>query len=609
MSALYPEELLEEIRFGNDIVDVVSEYVKLERKGKYYFGLCPFHKEKTASFTVTPDRQIFNCFGCDKGGNVFHFIMNIENLDFIEAVKLLADRARISLPEQGGKDAEKKAQLRKKVLNINTEAAKFFHNILVSKQGSEAREFLKRRGITNKMTVRFGLGYSADKEGSLLDYLTDKGYKSDDLIGCGLVINGSKGLYDRFRGRVMFPIFDIRGNVIGFGGRVIRDMKPKYMNSPESSVYNKRKNLYGLNFAKRSKMGMGVVVEGYMDVISLHQSGIICSVASLGTSLTESQGRLLKKYFDEIIIAYDADTAGKNAAMRGLEMLDRIGCSVKVAGIPGGMDPDDYVRKNGKNAFLSLVEDALPLVEYKIAEYRKEMDDGTTEGKIKFIDRMAGVLSSMYNRVEMEVYINKLAGEYGISQDSLYEEVLKKKGNGRHKTRITANFAENGKDTLLESKKGRDSEELHDELMLLAVLSTDNSMYQYIADNVCLEDFKYESVSKAVRNVIERIEKNNMVVPAEVLNILDTKEAQIFSAIIEKECKFDESKKPLDIVRRIRINRMERRRKEIKQELKNRDMMDKETVLVLEKELNEITLKMTRTRSFAGRRGDVETNQ
>jgi len=345
MSAYYPEELLEEIRLNNDIVDVVSEYVKLEKRGKYYFGICPFHREKTASFTVTPSRQIFNCFGCGRGGNVFHFIMGIENLDFLDSVKFLADRARIELPEYSGGHGDDKAQLRKKLLEINKVAARFFYNSLYSPAGEAGREYLGRRNIDETAIMKFGLGFSDFTGRSLLDYLKSRGFKEEEIQQSGLVIKGREGLYDRFRGRIMFPIFDVIGNVIGFGGRVIGDSaKPKYMNSPETVIYNKRKNLYGLNFAKDAPDRRAVVVEGYLDVITLNRRGIIGSVASLGTSLTENQGRLLKKYFDKVIISYDADAAGMRATMKGLDLLDSVGCDVSVLRIPGGMDPDEFIN-------------------------------------------------------------------------------------------------------------------------------------------------------------------------------------------------------------------------------------------------------------------------
>ena len=520
MSAYYPEELLEEIRLNNDIVDVVSEYVRLERRGKYYFGICPFHKEKTASFTVTPGRQIFNCFGCGRGGNVFHFIMGIENLDFIDSVKFLADRARIELPEDGGRQERDKARLKKKLYEINKAAARYFYENLQSPVGYDARKYLERRNIDNSAIRKFGLGFSDTSGHSLLDHLKSQGFSEEEIVKSGLVIKERGGLHDRFKARIMFPIIDVVGNIIGFGGRVIDSSKPKYMNSPETLIYNKRKSLYGLNFAKNTPDRRAVVVEGYMDVISLHRRGIIGSVASLGTSLTENQGRLLKKYFDKVIIAYDADAAGMKAAMKGLDLLDRIGCDVSVLRIPGGMDPDDYINRHGADKFRDLLEKALPLVEYKIEVYREMYDDGTTEGRIRFVNTMAEVLSGIDNNVEVELYIKKIANEYGLTRDSLYAEVIKKRKSGNKKIRIAAKFAENGKDSIRDGYAGSKNL-LHDEMMLIAVLLVDNSVYEYVKGILSVNDFTCETVKRVAETIFEKLEKKNRVVPAEVLNAQD----------------------------------------------------------------------------------------
>jgi DNA primase len=354
----YPEEIVEEVRTANDIVDVVSEYVKLDKKGKDYFGLCPFHKEKTPSFSVAPNKQIFYCFGCGKGGNVFQFIMNAENLDYIEAVRLLADRARIQLPEGNDEEEAAKAKVRQTLMNINLQAARYFYETLRSHRGDAAREYLKKRGITENTVKKFGIGYSSEDRADLYKYLANKGFEKTDLLKSGLVLQGNSGnCHDRFYGRVMFPIFDIRGNVIAFGGRVMDNTTPKYVNSPETPVYHKGRHLYALNFAKNSGEKRLIIVEGYMDVISLHQSGIINTVASLGTALTENQGRLLRKYAEEIVISYDADTAGQSATLRGLDILGYMGSTVKVLTVPDGKDPDEFIGKNGPDALWSIKSD------------------------------------------------------------------------------------------------------------------------------------------------------------------------------------------------------------------------------------------------------------
>jgi DNA primase len=388
----YPEEIIEEIRVNNDIVELAQEYVKLERKGKDYFGLCPFHKEKTPSFSVVPSKQIFYCFGCGKGGNVIQLVMYAENLDFIEALKLLADRARISLPENSGSLQTEKVRLKDTVLRVNKEAAKFFFSSLKSDKGKSARAYLERRGIKEKTAIRFGIGFSCGDWDSLFKYLLSKGFNEESIAASGLVSKKKTGgYYDRFRDRIMFPISDLRGNIIGFGGRVLDGSQPKYLNSPETIIFNKRKNLYGLNYAKRSGLKKLIVVEGYMDVISLHQSGIINAVASLGTALTQTQGRLLNKYAEEIIISFDSDTAGQAAAMRGIDILGDMGANVKVLSIPDRKDPDEYVRNNGPKAFERLLDSAQTLLEYKIAKLKGQIDTASTEGQIQFLSTTAAV--------------------------------------------------------------------------------------------------------------------------------------------------------------------------------------------------------------------------
>ena len=342
----YSDELIEEIRINNDIVDVVSEYVRLEKRGKNHFGLCPFHREKTPSFSVEEVKQIFYCFGCGKGGNVFQFISLAEKIDFIDAVRLLADRAKITLPESDDAEEAARAKLKQQVTDINLLAARYYNDVFNSEKGKVARDYLKKREISESTARKFGLGYSPDHWDSLYQHLKSSGISDEQMLKSGLIQKSSKGqLYDRFRGRLMFPIFDVRGIVIGFGGRVMDDSMPKYMNSPETVVYSKGRHLYALNFAKNSDSERIIVVEGYMDVISLYQSGINNVVASLGTALTESQGRLLKKYAQEIVISYDSDTAGQAATQRGLDLLNNIGCNVKVLTVPGREGSGRFYKK------------------------------------------------------------------------------------------------------------------------------------------------------------------------------------------------------------------------------------------------------------------------
>ncbi len=595
MSKHIPEEIIEEIRLSNDIVEVVSEYVRLEQKGRLYFGLCPFHKEKTPSFSVTPSMQIFKCFGCGKGGNVIHFISAIENLDFIEAVKFLADRAKIQIPEGDDKKEKDRARLRSKILQINREAARFFFDMLHSQAGNRALRYLAERGIEEKTIRRFGLGYSPPEWDALYNHLREKGYDPEIIAKSGLILPGKKGgYYDRFRDRIIFPIFDVRSNIIGFGGRVLDSSLPKYINSPETEAYQKGRNLYALNFAKNSSQKSVLVVEGYMDVISLHQGGIINAVASLGTALTENQGRLLKKYFDEIIICYDSDTAGKSATIRGLDLLSELGCNVRVMTIPEGKDPDDFIRNNGTEAFLKLMDRADSLIEYKVKLLKNEIDTTTIEGKVAFIGKIADLLARVGNRVQMEMYIKKLSAEYEVSEEAVYSEILKRLDSGNRMKPVLQVPKEeralhaggqttgvSGEDRLLELER-----------ILVCLLCIDNNIYKHIKDIIRMPGFFSDETAPLAQKAAERIEEGRGLVPAELLNFLDGKNAAAFSEILEKECNFEDNlKAAMDIIKKMEIIKLDKRKQEILKMLGDKNSTKERDVVKLTQELNALILR------------------
>lgn len=427
------EELIERIKQENDIVDIISETVRLKRSGRNYTGLCPFHNEKTPSFSVSQDKQIYKCFSCGEAGNVITFLMKIKKLTFIEAVKMLAERANIHLNLDSG---EKSSTAIKKDLlqKINTEAARFFFSNLFNDKN--AFSYFQNRGLSSKTVKSFGLGYAKNDWNSLRFYMKSKGYKEEILEEVGLIIKSEKGnYYDRFRNRVMFPVFDFKGKVIGFGGRVLDDSKPKYLNSPESVVFSKGTNLYGLNFAIKDGFSdrYFLIVEGYMDCISLHQYGIKNAVASLGTALTLNQARLLKRYADRVIISYDADVAGQNATIRGLEILRSVGFDVRVLAIPQGKDPDEYIRSNGKEAFLNLIDRAMPLIEYRLSRAKENIDFTNNQQVILYGEMVTNILAEL-NPVEKDVYVKKISEETGIREQALYDllskEVTKFQKNG-----------------------------------------------------------------------------------------------------------------------------------------------------------------------------------
>lgn len=589
----YSDELIEEIRINNDIVDVVSEYVRLEKRGKNYFGLCPFHREKTPSFSVESGKQIFYCFGCGKGGNVFHFISLIEKLDYIESVKLLADRAKILLPENDDAEQAEKAQLKQNILNINLLSARYYNEVLNSRLGEAALTYLGRREISENTARKFGLGYSTEEWDGLYRHLKDKGIGEEHILHSGLVMKSSKGkLYDRFRGRLMFPIFDVRGNVIGFGGRVLDNTLPKYVNSPETAVYSKGKHLYALNFAKNSDSKKLIVVEGYMDVISLHQRGISNSVASLGTALTESQGRILKKYSEEVIISYDADTAGQAATQRGLDLLSDIGCNVRVLTVPDGKDPDEYIRRNGPNGFIKLAESALSLVEYKIKVLRSEHDLSATEGKIAFLNKAAAVLSKVDNVMEREMYIKKLSREYEISEEAILTEVLRKTRSSVKQSLKIANAVEAGRKAA-SAADDTDLKLIHDERFVLSLLCVDNSIYKIIKEHFLVEMFGEVENRRIAGLIFENLDHGKGFTPAELLNIVSPGDTGEFARILKEECYCDDNRRAiLGKIRDIKMLGAEKRQKQLLEMLKEESRLPEGDVEKLKLEFRNLTLKI-----------------
>lgn len=590
MYTRYSDELIEEIRINNDIVDVVSEYVRLEKRGKNYFGLCPFHREKTPSFSVESGKQIFYCFGCGKGGNVFQFISLAEKIDYIESVRLLADRAKIMLPESDNAEEAEKAKQKQQVLNINLLAARYYNDVINSKKGEAGNAYLKKREITEHTARKFGLGYSADEWDNLYQHLKENGVSEENMLLSGLIMQSSKGhLYDRFKGRLMFPIFDVRGNVIGFGGRVLDNSLPKYMNSPETVVYNKGRHLYALNFAKNSDSKRLVVVEGYMDVISLYQSGINNVVASLGTALTESQGRILKKYAEEIVISYDADTAGQAATQRGLNLLNDIGCNVRVLTVPDSKDPDEYIRKNSPDHFRKLIDNALSLVEYKIKVLRGEQDLSTTDGKITFLNKAALVLAKVDNVMEREMYIKKLSREYEISEEAMLSEVMRRTRPAKTQSLKIANAVEAAKKAAVSGDE-IEGKILQSERFILSLLCVDNSMYQVIKENFKIDQFIGEENKRVAGIVFEKMEERKDFTPAELLNIITAADVGEYARVLKEECHCDDNRRAiLGKIRAIEILKAEKRQKQILELLRNDSKLPEGDVDKLKPELKNLT--------------------
>jgi len=418
-----PERFLDELLARTDLVDLVSESVHLTKKGNSYWGCCPFHSEKTPSFHVVPDKQIYKCFGCGKGGGAFNYVMELENLSFPDAVAVLAKRAGMEVPAGSG-GAPGGRERRQKLLELNKQAARCFHRWLYAPEGAEGLNYLHGRGLTKGTLTRFGLGFAPDRWDGLISALAEQGYDKRDLLDAGLAVNNKDGrIYDRFRNRVMFPIINVRGEVIGFGGRVMDGSTPKYLNSPETVVYNKSRNLFALNIAKSSKAGRVILTEGYMDTITLHQAGFDSAVASLGTALTGEHAQLLARYAKRAVIAYDGDGAGVAAAQRAIPLLEKAGLEVQVLQMEGAKDPDEFIKTYGRDAFAALLDRSENHVDYRLGQLAKKYNLQDDAQKVEFLREAAELVSSLSGAVEREIYGGHAARMAGVSPEAVALEV------------------------------------------------------------------------------------------------------------------------------------------------------------------------------------------
>lgn len=421
-----PPEFIRELEERCRLEDIVPAYLTLKRRGKNLVGLCPFHSEKSPSFNVYPGNNSYYCFGCGKGGGVINFVMEAERLDFVEAVRWLAQRAGLQVPESGQDDTM--AKLRMRILEINRESGRFFYQTLVSPEGRPGLDYFRSRGLDDKTIRHFGLGYAPESGFGLVNHLRKKGYTKDELVQSDMARLSKNGnLYDRYRGRVMFPIFDLRGNVTAFGGRVLTDEKPKYINTSDTPVYHKSSGLFAMNFAKNTDSRQLILAEGYMDVIALHRAGFPNAIASLGTSLTEEQARVLRRYADEVVICYDSDGAGQKATQRAIPILKDAGLRVRVVTVPGGKDPDEFMRNYGEEGpmrFQQLLEQSGTDVEYRLGRLRAQYDLSTEDGRLRYLSEAAEqVLSKLHSSMEQDIYAGKLAGETGVDRQRILETV------------------------------------------------------------------------------------------------------------------------------------------------------------------------------------------
>lgn len=486
---MIPEDIINEIKYRNDIETAVSQYVNLKRRGKNLVGLCPFHSEKTPSFTVYPENGSFYCFGCGVGGDVFTFTGLIENLDYMESIKLLAERSGISLPQDGYDDSMQR--LKKKIYDINRDTARFFHSFLMSPGGKWALDYLTGRGLTVKTIKHFGLGAAPDSWDALIHHLKEKGYTESDMLAANVIGKSNRGgIYDRFRKRVMFPIINIRGNIVAFSGRAMpgEDKQGgKYVNTADTPVYKKSENLFGINFAKSVCSERVILVEGNMDVISLHQAGFENTVAPLGTAFTTEQANLLSRYTKEIVLMLDADAAGQKAVRRASGLLENTGLSVRVVVIPDGKDPDEYIKKNGKERFAALLEGAVSDMEYKLLTAAKDIDLNSEDGRLKYLAAAAEIIAATDDIMTRDIYIGRLSEKYGVSRTALTTRVNElRKRNSRQKQKkeisdiIRPKFT---KDDInperRKSVKGTAAEET-----LIAVLLKNPDFYKIAADKL-----------------------------------------------------------------------------------------------------------------------------
>ena len=565
---LYPRELIEEIRLQNDIVDVVSGYLPLKQKGNSYFGLCPFHNEKTPSFSVNREKQFYYCFGCGVAGNVYGFIMQMENCDFVEAVKRLADRVNMTLPEpELSEQAKEKEQLRQRLFEIHTMAGRLYYEILQEPQGKATLEYLKGRQVLTNTQKKFGLGYAPSGRQTLYTYLKEKGFSEGEMVKSGLVMenkNGS-GHYDRFYNRLMFPIFDAQGRVVAFGGRIMEKGEPKYLNSPETTLFSKSKHLYGLNFAKAAKKKELIIVEGYMDMISIYQAGFHNVVASLGTAFNQEHAKALKKYAEDIILLYDSDEAGTNAALRAIPVLTSNGFRVRVLQVPDGKDPDDFIKQNGAMAFSKLLVNAVHYISFQISCIKRNYNLQNTEHRVRFTTEAAETLAKLESDIERDVYTGEVARMTGIEEKAIKNEIRKirekdeavftKEAESKRLQRYT-----DGKIKSVQKSKGI----LEAQRDILFLGASNLKIYEKLKQVIKPMDFIEPVYQKAARLIGELHEKCGTVFPAEIVSYFESVEEQkavteIFAVQLQYESKQDMEKafnEELKLIKRANIDKM-----------------------------------------------------
>lgn len=591
----YNDEILDEIRSRNDIVSTISQYMTLKRKGRNYFGLCPFHNEKSPSFSVSPDKQIFHCFGCGVGGDVINFVKKIENIGFLDSVRLLAEKSGIQLPNDISKAEEENIKLKNRVYKINELAAKFYHENLYKPTSKIAQDYIKKRKLNNATLKSFLMGYASNSSNELLRFLKEQGFTEEELLASCLIGKSDRGYYDKFRNRLMIPIRDERGRFIAFGGRVLDDSKPKYINSPENIVYSKGRNLFGLNVAREGVHGplkRLLIVEGYMDAISLYQRGITNVVASLGTALTDSQGRLLRRNTEQVILGYDADGAGQQAIIRGMEILKSMDIDIRILQISGAKDPDEYVLKFGPEKMLKAMDEAISAIEFKIKVLRANLDLNNVNDKVKFLTKIAKILSNVDNNIEREVYIDRISKVYEISKNAIVSEVDKLLYRSLagvtkfEKSNIVLKDTQDSKiDVATRKREG---------MVVYLLVDYTKLSFDRIKSVVDLDLIKSEKNKKIIGILYEKIDLNNL--PENIISLFeDEDDINYVSGILSYDFEISDVNKAIEDIEKVYYKeKLISLRNELILKLENNNDAEEADIKEIENELTNVILELTK---------------
>ena len=536
------DDFISEIKYRNDLGELAASYMQLKRRGRNLVGLCPFHGEKTPSFNIYTENGSFYCFGCGTGGDIITFVMKIENLDYMEAVKFLAERAGMTMPEDDYDDSMGK--LRTRIYEANREAARFFYGKLMSKEGAEGLRYLRNRGLADSTIRHFGLGFAPDERFSLGNHLRSRGFSEAEMIAANLVFKSRSGnsVLDRFYNRVMFPIIDVRGNVIAFGGRIMSDQKPKYLNTSDTPVFNKSANLFSLNNAKNSKSDSLILCEGYMDVISLNQAGFTNAVATLGTALTSDQASLMKRYCKEVILCYDADEAGQKATARAINILRGVGLPVRVISIPDGKDPDEFIRRHGDKghaAFQNVLDSSGNDMDYRLQKLKTNFDMDSPQGKLDYLNEGVKLLCELDNPMERELYASKLSDDTGVSRDSILEQVkigLRRKEKSRDKQRFSKMQRDlSGRDDKVNPQRADNLRVTTAEENLITYLVKNPDKLTYIHEKVSPDDFSTDFNRKLYAYFSDKILKNQDPMTTVTADFSSQESSKIFYIVNARE--------------------------------------------------------------------------